>query len=204
VREIPKPTLAVYAAAVVAVALIGARWLHSPAAAGAAGQQVSGARSSARSATAPAAAARPDAAGPILVDIAGAVRHPGVYRLAGSARVYEAIRRAGGLRGDADRLAVNLAARVADGQQVVVPARGHAATGTAAVGGAAAGTTGPISINSASAAQLEALDGVGPATAQRIVTYREQHGGFRSLQELDQVGGIGPKRLAALLPQLTL
>jgi competence protein ComEA len=118
--------------------------------------------------------------------------------------VYEAIRQAGGLRADADRLAVNLAARIADGQQVVVPQRGRAPAPGGAANATAPAAAGPVSINSASAAQLEALDGVGPATAQRIVAYRQQHGGFRSLQELDEVAGIGPKRLAALLPQLTL
>ena len=99
---------------------------------------------------------------------------------------------------------MNLAAKVNDGQQVIVPAAGAAgatapagATGATATGGPA--TPGrPLNLNTATAEQLDQLDGVGPATAQKIVAYRQAHGGFRSVSELDQVPGIGEKKLAAL------
>jgi competence protein ComEA len=109
--------------------------------------------------------------------------------------VEDAVRRAGAAAA-ADLGALNLAARLADGEQVVVPRRGaHGASG-----GAAATGTQPqiVHLNSASQEQLETLDGIGPSLAQRIIDYREQHGGFRSLDELDQVSGFGPARMAAL------
>jgi competence protein ComEA len=162
-----------------------------------------------------AAAARPA----IWVDVVGAVREPGLYALPAGARVAAALEKAGGVRGRADRAAVNLAAKLADGQQIVVPERGRggplgAAQGTAsAVGGsagAAASSAGPgaagspltsgatISLSSATQAQLEQLDGIGPALAGRIIQYREQHGGFRSIDQLQEVSGIGDKRFQAL------
>ena len=127
----------------------------------------------------------------------------------------DAVRRAGGAtrRGDAD--AINLAAKVADGQQVVVPARGRCGRGG---GGAergrsvgrrerwpaprAGGAAPPVSLSTATAEQLDTLDGVGPATAQKILAWRDEHGGFRSVDDLAQVPGIGPKRLEALRPHL--
>ncbi len=143
-----------------------------------------------------------------MVDVTGAVRRPGVYRLAAGARVQAAVRRAGGARASADLSALNLAAKVADGAQVVVPVRG-AAGGVAASAGTAGGTSGPggspagpVNLNTATAEQLDALDGVGPTTARKIVEYRAQHGGFGSLAELDKIPGIGPKRLAALRGKL--
>jgi competence protein ComEA len=119
------------------------------------------------------------------------------------------VRRAGGAARGADLGAVNLAARVADGQQVVVPKRAPAASAAAAAGEVSAGTGGggaagaiaqgpPISLSSATLEQLDTLDGVGPATAQKILDWRREHGGFRSVDDLGQVPGIGPKRLAAL------
>jgi competence protein ComEA len=101
-------------------------------------------------------------------------------------------------RAGADLNAINLAAKVSDGQQVVVPRRGTAAapaSGAAAPGGPAAP---PVSLNSATAEQLDTLDGVGPATAAKILDWRRQHGGFRSVDDLGEIPGIGPKRLAAL------
>jgi competence protein ComEA len=139
-----------------------------------------------------------------VVDVSGAVRHPGVYELAAGARVLDAVRRAGGARHGADLQSVNLAAKVTDGVQIVVPRKGAAA---AATGGADAGpagaTAGPVNLSSATEAQLETLDGVGPATAAKILDFRRQHGGFTSVDELDQVSGIGPKKLAALRGKVT-
>jgi competence protein ComEA len=139
------------------------------------------------------------------------VRRPGVYRLRLGQRVQDAIRRAGGAKGDTDLQAINLAAKVADGQQVVVPRRtavgaggavGNAPASGGGVGSAAAPPA-PVNLNSATAEQLDALDGVGPATAQKILEYRTQHGGFSSVEDLAQIAGIGPKKLEALKPQVT-
>ena len=136
-----------------------------------------------------------------VVHVAGAVRRPGVYRLAPGARVRDAVRRAGGPSAKADVNAVNLAALLQDGVQVVVPARlpSGAATGVVAAGGeAGAPPAAPVNLNTATAEQLDTLDGVGPATAQKILDYRKEHGGFRTVEDLGQISGIGPKRLAAL------
>jgi competence protein ComEA len=144
-------------------------------------------------------AARPTLATRLLVvDVAGAVRRPGLYRLRQGARVADAIERAGGLSPHAERTAVNLAAPLADGEQVLVAARGSPVAGAAGTTGAAA--TGPVSLNSASAEQLDALPGVGPVTAQKILQYRQEHGPFTSVDGLDAIPGIGPARLADLRP----
>lgn len=148
-------------------------------------------------AAAPAAGVAGD--GALHVHVAGAVRRPGVYRVPAGSRVVAAIDAAGGLARRADATGVNLAAPLQDGQQVVVPERGRGGTRR---GGVSAGATavgdGTISLNTATAEELEALDGIGPALARRIVEYREAHGGFRSVDELLEVDGIGEKRLAAI------
>lgn len=136
----------------------------------------------------------------VVVDVTGAVRRPGVYRLVAGARVQDAVRRAG-LLAHADLSSVNLAARVTDGEQVVVPRRGRGGVVSA---GPVAGTPAVVSINSGTLEQLETLDGIGPALAQRIIDFRTAHGGFRSLEELDQVPGIGPARLASLRGHVSL
>jgi competence protein ComEA len=136
----------------------------------------------------------------LYVHVAGAVRRPGLYRVPASSRVAAAIGRAGGALSKADLTAVNLAQPLEDGQQVIVPKAG-AATGvaTAATGSAGAtGAGGKLSLATATAEQLDTLDGIGPTLAKRIVEYRQAHGGFRSLDQLRQVGGIGEKRLETL------
>lgn len=140
--------------------------------------------------------------GPVVVDVVGAVKHPGVYRLPAGSRARDAVRRAGGARKRADLESVNLAVLLADGEQVRVPLRAPAA----AVGVTARGTAprAIVHLNSASPGDLDALDGIGPSLADRIVAYRVAHGGFRSVDELDEVSGIGPKRLEALRPLLAL
>jgi competence protein ComEA len=138
-----------------------------------------------------------DAGGRVLVHVAGAVRRPGVYTLRAGARVADAVERAGGARRRADLSAVNLAATVEDGRQVLVPRRGSVASASAAPGAPTAPAA-PIDLNTATLEQLDTLDGVGPITAQKILDYREEHGGFGSVDELGQVPGIGEKRLAAL------
>ena len=131
----------------------------------------------------------------VYVDVVGAVRRPGLYRLREGSRVAEALARAGGVTAKAELELVNRAALIADGEQIVVPRRGAA---VAAAGGGGGGTAGPVHLNSATLDQLDALSGVGPVTAQKIIDYREQHGGFRSVDELDAGGGIGPARLEQL------
>jgi competence protein ComEA len=135
---------------------------------------------------------------PLVVDVAGAVRRPGLYRLAQGDRVADAVARAGGLTRRAERTAVNLAAPLADGEQVLVAARGSPGGGSAA--GSPVATTGPVSLSSATAEQLDTLPGVGPVTAQKIVAYRQAHGPFTSVDGLDAIPGIGPARLADLRP----
>ncbi|MBD0317719.1 MAG: helix-hairpin-helix domain-containing protein [Thermoleophilia bacterium] len=133
----------------------------------------------------------------VIVHVVGAVVEPGLYRLADGSRVDDAIRRAGGAKPKAALELVNLAAPVADGQQVVVPARG-AAGGGAAGSSASAPSTRRVHLNSATVEELDALPGVGPVTAQKIVDYRTAKGAFSSVDELDAVPGIGPARLAEL------
>ena len=140
----------------------------------------------------------------IYVHVAGAVRRPGLLRLAEGARVALAVDRAGGPLRQADLAGVNLAAKLEDGQQVVVPRRGAtpgAAGAPAATPGAAPpGSAGApkLSLGAVTVEQLDELDGIGPTLAQRIVEYRTEHGGFRSLGELREVEGIGEKRFASL------
>jgi competence protein ComEA len=142
-----------------------------------------------------AAPARAAAPRRILVHVVGAVRRPGLYRLVEGARVADAVGRAGGPTRRADTSLVNLAAPVADGMQVVVPGRGAPA---AAGAGATGSPGGPVSLSAATIEQLDALPGVGPVTAQKIVAYREKHGPFRSVQALDAIPGIGPARIEQL------
>ncbi|MGE5274846.1 MAG: helix-hairpin-helix domain-containing protein [Verrucomicrobiota bacterium] len=133
-----------------------------------------------------------------VVYVVGAVRRPGIYKLPQGSRVADAVARAGGATPKADPAALNLAAPLADGEQVLVPARlprAVAAVQGAAVPGVPAG---PIQLSSATAEQLDSLPGIGPATAQRILDYRAEHGAFRSVDELDEVPGIGPTRVAQL------
>jgi competence protein ComEA len=140
---------------------------------------------------------RADAGPKLVVHVVGAVRRPGLYRLPQRSRIADAVGRAGGATGKADLSLVNLAAPLADGAQVVVPARvASAAAGTDA--GGAAPAQGPVHLNSATLEQLDALPGVGPVTAQKILDYREQHGAFSSIDELDAIPGIGPARLEQL------
>jgi competence protein ComEA len=138
--------------------------------------------------------------GRVVVDVSGAVRHPGVYRLSAGARVNDALRRAGGVTRRADLTQINRAAKLEDGRQVLVPLRtpAGAAPPTTGAGAAAGPNAPPLNLNTATLEQLDGLDGIGPAMAQRILDYRQAHGGFNSVEELGQVPGIGDKRLAAL------
>jgi competence protein ComEA len=189
--------LLVYAALAVAVLLLGARWIRaaddpSPGA-GAIGLAAPGEQAGAGGAGLKITEGE---GGDLVVHVAGAVHDPGVYRLPAGSRVTDAVKRAGGALGDASLDSINLAATVADGQQVVVP--GKAAGATAA----SAGTDGPISLGSATLEQLDTIDGIGPVTAQSILDFRDENGGLSSVDELDQVSGIGPATMEALRSRL--
>jgi competence protein ComEA len=184
VPELSRSQLIVYAAIAIAVLLIGARWIRS----GSEG-------SAGRAAASFAADSLPqgEGAGDVVVHVAGAVRRPGVYRLPAGSRVTDAVKRAGGFGGGANQDSINLAARLSDGQQVAVPG-----AGAASAGAAAPGQTGPISLGSATAEQLDEIEGIGPVTAQKIIEFRDQHGGLSSIEQLDEVDGIGPSTMESL------
>jgi competence protein ComEA len=201
-EDVDKGRLVAYAAVLLLVIAVALR-LHAHGSGGGASVSLEEpARAAPAAATAPPGTTAP-AGRELYVDVAGAVRRPGLYRLPAGSRVAAAVERAGGLSRRADRTGVNLAAPLADGQQVIVPARGAVGAG----GGAASGASGPagvgaaggtISLSTASEAQLETIDGIGPALAGRIIEYRDSHGGFHSLDELKQVSGIGDKRFETL------
>ena len=156
---------------------------------------------------APTEAAPVGGRGGLAVQVAGEVRRPGVYQVPAGARVHEAIEQAGGLTRRADQAGVNLVAKVADGQQVIVPRRGAAVAGGGAGAAGGAGSDGvpgaKVSLGSATPEQLDAIDGIGPTLAQRIVEYRQKNGGFSSVDELRQVDGIGEKRFESLREAVT-
>ncbi|MFL5960397.1 MAG: helix-hairpin-helix domain-containing protein [Gaiellaceae bacterium] len=144
-------------------------------------------------------APRPAVAKLLVVDVAGAVRRPGLYNLRAGSRIDDAIAAAGGPTAKAQLDAVNLAAPVADGEQVVVPGRGAGAVAAASPpAGAGSAPSAPLDLNTATLEQLEALPGIGPVTAQKILDYRQAHGPFHSVAELQGVPGIGPAHMAQL------
>jgi competence protein ComEA len=189
-------------AAVLAVAVVGAvAWAaYARGASGSAPPpELTMPRASAASTMPADAATAGDRASPtsVFVHVAGAVTRPGLYRLGGSPRVADAIDAAGGVAPSADLDGVNLAASVADGERVYVPRAGELPP---SVAGADAGATatGPLDLNTATAEQLDTLPGIGPATADAIVSYRTEHGRFRSVEELLEVRGIGQAKLDEL------
>jgi competence protein ComEA len=155
-----------------------------------------------------ATAAVSEAPGIVLVDVAGWVRRPGVYEFEDGARIVDAVNAAGGARRGAMLVSLNLAAPLVDGSQIYVPKRGEEASvpapGAAAPGAAPGGTTTLINVNTATATELEALPGIGPVLSGSIVDYRTQNGPFTSVDQLDEVSGIGPVTLEKLRPLVTV
>ena len=184
--ELSRSQRIVDAAIAVGVLLVGARWIRSDDGGSAPG---GGGVSFAADAEAAGGTDSRD----VVVHVAGAVRRPGVYRLPAGARVTDAVRRAQGLAPAAVQDGINLAARLSDGQQVVVPRRGAAG---------AAAAEGPVSLGTATVEQLDGIEGIGPVTAQNIIEFRDQHGGLSSIEELDQISGIGPSTMEALRAEL--
>jgi competence protein ComEA len=167
---------------------------------------------SAQPAPAPSAvssAAPSSSAALVVVDVAGKVRHPGLYRLWAGARVEDAIKAAGGPLVGVNLISLNLAAKLVDGQQVLVGVRGGAGAAPIGVGGPASSATsatapGPVDLNSATLEQLEALPGVGPVLGQNILDWRSAHGSFSSIDQLNDVTGIGEVKFAALRSLVTV
>lgn len=143
--------------------------------------------------TGTASAPSEEPAAEVVVDVAGAVVHPGVYKVPAAARVTDAVTAAGGPAPDADLDQVNLAAKVSDGDRVYVPRHGEVVPPVVSTP-----PTGPVNINTATLDQLDTLPGVGPSLAQAILDYRNQHGRFASVDELGKVRGIGPAKLESL------
>lgn len=215
--QLSRRQIIAYVAVAVVVVAVGVRYLVLPRDAGpsAAEAVVLAPVASPSSATAvaegsPAATAAPD----VMVYVCGAVRSPGVVRLPDGARVTDALEMAGGPTAKAELAAVNLAAPVSDGQQILVPERGAAvavapasggATGSSAAGASGAAAPGAlIDINSASLEELDTLDGVGPSTAQKIIDYRAANGGFKTIEEIKNVPGIGDAKFAAMQDSITV
>ena len=190
--ELSRSQVIVYAAVAVALLLVGARAVRGEGAGAPSFVTGAGGGSGGRSFSVG------SGGGEVVVDVTGAVRRPGVYRMPVGSRVDDAVTRAGGPTGRAELEAVNLAARLADGQQVVVPERVPGRGSGAAMGA----EDGPISLGTATVEQLEEIDGIGPVTAADIVEFRDDHGGLGSVEQLDEVPGIGPATMEALRERL--
>lgn len=188
--EMSRSQVVVYAAVALALLLVGARAIRGEAETESSFAAETGGGGGSLSVT--------GSGGAVVVDVTGAVRRPGVYRLPMGSRVNDAIARAGGAAPRGELEAINLAARLADGQQVVVP-EAAIAGGAASVPGAAEG---PISLGTATAEQLEDIEGIGPVTAGDIIAFRDEHGGLSSIDQLDQVPGIGPATMESLRTRL--
>jgi competence protein ComEA len=159
------------------------------------------------SASSPAASTSSSPRPRIVVHVVGAVRRPGLVRLPHGSRVQDAIDAAGGLKSSAAPGELNLAQTLTDGQQVLVGSRAHpggrlSGGGSDSGSSASSGSPPQVDLNTATATQLDSLPGVGPVTAERILTWRTEHGRFRRVEELQEVEGIGPKTYADIAPHV--
>ena len=136
----------------------------------------------------------------LWVHLAGAVQQPGLYEVPAGFRAGDLVEKAGGLAADADNAAVNLAERLSDGQQIYVPVEGE----LPAAGARDSDSAGPVDVNTATAAQLDELPGIGPSLAAAIIAFRSEHGLFATLDAVEQVPGIGPTKLSQLRPHATV
>ena len=214
--QLSRRQIIAYVAVAAIVVAIGVRYLVLPRDAGPSGAQAVVLAPVASPAALPSGAPGGAATSPapdVIVYVCGAVRSPGVVRLPDGARVTDALEVAGGPTAKAELAAVNLAAPVTDGQQIVVPERGAVAAAPAAGGATSSSTAGSamgtapaalININTASAEELDALDGVGPSTAQKIIDYRTANGGFKTIEEIKEVPGIGDAKFAAMQGSITV
>jgi competence protein ComEA len=193
-------------AAVLAFVALGAgvAWMRAGTSASAAPPQASRPRAAAPAGAAVATTSLPD----VVVDVVGAVHEPGVVTMRMGARIVDAIRAAGGTNANADVQQLDLAARLVDGERIAVPKHGEtlppAVDPSGASGGDPSAPGTPVDLNTATAAELDALPGVGPATAAAIVRDREQHGPFHTVDDLSRVRGIGPAKLAQLHDLVTV
>ncbi len=146
--------------------------------------------------------ARPARKRPIYVHVGGSVNQPGLLKLPADARAAEAIQLAGGVSDDGNIDGINLAARLLDGQKIIVPSK------TKSLDTTATDQDNPynsiININTADSSELQKLDGVGPVLADRIVNWRRQHGGFKSIRQIDNVKGIGPSKYGSIKDMITV
>ncbi|MGO0155364.1 helix-hairpin-helix domain-containing protein [Leuconostoc mesenteroides] len=143
----------------------------------------------------------------VMVDVKGAVKKPGVYNITGLARVQTAIVQAGGTLEEADMQQVNLAQKLTDGQIVYVPVRGEISSASVNGGSTSAMTMADsevVNLNTATVVELQTLDGIGIKKAEQIIAYRDEHGGFKAIEEIKQVSGIGEKRFEALKDKVTV
>lgn len=200
--DLSRSQIVVYGAVAVALLLVGARAIRAEGSSGSSSYSSSSSSDSSSGGSGGGISFSPSGqASDVVVDVTGAVSRPGVYRLPAGSRVTDAVDRAGGASGKAQLEAINLAAKLADGQQVVVPEQGPGGAPVSAAG-ASSGEEGPISLGTATVEQLDTIDGIGPVTAQDIIDFREQHGGLGSVDQLDQVSGIGPATMESLRARL--
>jgi competence protein ComEA len=202
--ELSRAQLAVYAALAVVALMLGSRWIRSGGDAASAADGVvptlgPGSSEGSSGSSIESGTFEPTE-GDLVVHVAGAVRNPGVFQMPSGSRVTDAIERAGGTTADAAPDSINLAAPLADGQQVQVPAKVAAGSAAGATPGGSA--DGPISLGSATAEDLDTIEGIGPVTAAAILAFREENGGVSSVDDLDQVSGIGPATMEALRTRL--
>jgi competence protein ComEA len=194
--------LLVYGAVAVTLLLVGARWIRST--------DQPGSTAGVGLSSAPGSTGVTDgsfgveAAGgeDVVVYVAGAVSKPDVYRLPAGSRVDDAVQRAGGPTARAEIEGLNLAARLTDGQQIIMPSRAAGPAGIVAGPGGAGAMDAPISLGTATVEELDTIEGIGPVTAQSIIEFREQHGGTSSVDQLDQIDGIGPATMDSLRGRL--